>query len=371
LDAIAAAHSELSACTAYAVWDRNHPVDDRPDKPGCVRCAGNRKKTSARASGGASTSTGRIAFGSSCARARLLGTRARFVPGGLPLTGAEASDPQPQPADAAAPCVKHPYDIGLFLIERKTDVIAFVALILSLISFMLALAWVFQRPDPVIIPPRGIDLFGMSHPGRDQQTLGLSAVVSYANRGGVDQPWIVLDEQVHFQLEEGGPRLTLTGGGHSVSVAVEDRLIELSEQSRPASPFRIPGGDVVAHPTDFMPERQPAASGDVDRDYLGTYDFVEPLMRRWREATKGQDFDKAAVEIPVVVAFDFCAYGIDGRRIGARCNAELYYMDLFDLAENQARTLHVNTDQSTPVGQGWTSVACYPVRKQPRDACKR
>jgi len=263
---------------------------------------------------------------------------------------------------------KPPFDIGLLLIERKSDLIAFVALILSSLSLIVALYLFLKKPDPRLLVPKTVIFAGLSEGKGQPRSLSISTPMSYVNMGEKDQPWIAVDEYVRFSLPGSNHRYVHHSSGYGELLRIGNLLESVSEKKQQAFPFKVGGSDVLAHVTQFSPKRglPPVNAG---RDFLSLRDFSSALMKTWREETQNQPFEQSRLQHTVPLTLEFCAKGLDGTNIGTRCTVYLYYDDLWNLASNMERTLK-NSGSDKVLGQGWSVVTCFSDDSSVKNICK-
>lgn len=159
-------------------------------------------------------------------------------------------------------------------IERKTDILAFAAFLISLGSVFYQLQVYLEGPDVVAFPPNQILLTTAAHEkGQPDdpagQYLRVIARMAYVNNGQAGFNAVILNEQVSFELE-----------GRDIEMRSQKYVSTWSESTEfvievlgPVRPHSIAGGNTFANEVVFAPRsvqcQQPGCDRAVNYVLLG------------------------------------------------------------------------------------------------------
>lgn len=169
-------------------------------------------------------------------------------------------------------------------IERKTDILAFAAFLISLSSIIYQISVFFSGPQVTLAKPRQVVLYMLPAPDAKEHRLILISTVAYVNKGQTGNNAVVLQESVSFSLE-GKPYVYTWHQFVSLAMVPtpattdtpDGRKIEIV-QSRTAAPFVVPGGGAEAHETLF--------AARFDEDFVDQ----EAIVRAFERALTGESF---------------------------------------------------------------------------------
>jgi hypothetical protein len=159
-------------------------------------------------------------------------------------------------------------------IERKTDILAFAAFIISLTSLSYQAYGFLKGPSVVEFPPEQILFF----PSEGGDYLHAAAQVTHVNRGSEGKNAVVKQEKMTFKLANTPYELkwqyfeNFSNLGH--------KLVR-PEHPEAASPIVIKAGEAVSKEIHFAPRTLPIVSqssaGDAYKNFLRWDDFVSQL----------------------------------------------------------------------------------------------
>lgn len=162
-------------------------------------------------------------------------------------------------------------------IERKTDILAFTAFLLSLGGISYQIVTFIRGPDVTLAKPQQVVVY--MYPMRDSKTeyLTLISPVAYVNRGHSQNNALVMKESVSFVLK-GEQKNYVWHQFVSVSTSSESGVegmktnskIEIRE-TQLAAPFVVPGSGAVSHYTWF--------AARYDGEYLKKKDFLQTFEK--------------------------------------------------------------------------------------------
>ena len=129
-------------------------------------------------------------------------------------------------------------------IERKTDILAFAAFVISIGGLIGQLAILLRGPDVSLYPPENVLITK-----DDRNFLRLSALMIYINTGSSGYNDIVKKEKVFFTL--GNKKIEFNWDDYIDATANGDKL-NLNRKSD-AIPEQVNAGGVLTHETYFAP----------------------------------------------------------------------------------------------------------------------
>jgi hypothetical protein len=162
---------------------------------------------------------------------------------------------------------------GLFSIERKTNVLAFAAFLIAIVSATYQLTNYLKGPDVILFSPDQI-MLEKRESTEDEMLLGIVAPMSYVNTGGAGYNGTVHREIIRFQLGAKIFEYTWQEFGRSTSEGRELIFNTMGE----ARPFPVNGGSSDSHETRFAPRRPRCPTHDRDclnSNFLSTETFFD------------------------------------------------------------------------------------------------
>lgn len=158
-------------------------------------------------------------------------------------------------------------------IERKTDILAMAAFLISTGSIIGQVALLLRGADVILDGPRQIVLFFGERMGSKNYLNAISTGI-YVNRGTPGYDDILKSEKLHLRLNKQEIQLRAQ---HSVESTREgDKLV--FQRKTPWKPARIGAGDFVSHETPYVPYpyRDPS---DPNKDFLDFDQLVAALRQ--------------------------------------------------------------------------------------------
>ncbi|WDP90481.1 MAG: hypothetical protein HUN04_12580 [Desulfobacter sp.] len=159
------------------------------------------------------------------------------------------------------------------LVERKTDILAFTAFLISIGSLILQTVNLIKGPDVRLEPPKQVLLVSEKYPDK-KNYLRISAKLIYLNQGSPGYDDITKSEQAFFML--GGKRIELTGQEYVESGFVDNRF--KVKKISDADPVQIKSGGVVVHETYFVP--WPSKTGAPSSNFIEFSEFLKELRQQ-------------------------------------------------------------------------------------------
>lgn len=142
-------------------------------------------------------------------------------------------------------------------IANKTDILAFTAFVLSLISVVYQVGNFLLGPEIILADPRQVVLYFTPTPDADERHLTFISALAYVNRGNAGNNGVVMEERIGFSMN--GKDYIFTWHGF-VLMTSQPMLIASNESDKrririkeikTAGPFVIPGSGAEAHETRF------------------------------------------------------------------------------------------------------------------------
>jgi hypothetical protein len=162
-------------------------------------------------------------------------------------------------------------------IERKTDLLAFAALLIALSSVIYQIHGFFKGPDVKMFPPEQVFIKAFSYYQGAGFYVRFGARLAYVNEGRLGYNDVLRKESMFFSL--GGKEYEQTWQAFESFDLKENELI--SHHISNAHPIPINAGSAVSHETYFAPwpVRCPKAVQKCDKwkNYLKWDDFVKKL----------------------------------------------------------------------------------------------
>lgn len=164
-------------------------------------------------------------------------------------------------------------------IERKTDILAFTAFLLSVSTLIFQGILVIQGPDVTLFPSAQIILYSHKYPDTHKEYVTIISTMTYVNRAPSGKNGVVSAEKVKFSINNRVYEQTW----HQfvfVSTDSQQRQNLLVNERASAAPFVVNAGSAEAHDTWFAPttDIDCAFRGqecDVDKDFLASTTFVQ------------------------------------------------------------------------------------------------
>ncbi len=163
--------------------------------------------------------------------------------------------------------------------QVRENLVAWVAIVISLFSFIYPLYLWFQGPDIKFFPPKEVVFHGIKPPGNLTEVVTISAGMTYLNSGGLNYNGVLMKESVEFSISGKDYELGWLWFGPFVYGKKMENILE--EKHTATSPVIINGKSAISHETFFSPRRHFCAQGmrncDNDKIFLNWNDFIKKL----------------------------------------------------------------------------------------------
>ena len=155
-------------------------------------------------------------------------------------------------------------------IERKTDILALAAFIISIGSLLSQVVLLLRGADITLYKPEQILIKSHEYPD-GKSYMRLSATMTYRNSGSPGYNDTIRKEKVFFTINE--KKYELNWDDYIDSTAKEKEIIITKKTD--AVPTQVDAGSVVVHETYFAP--WPAEGDDPSANYIEWNDFIEKI----------------------------------------------------------------------------------------------
>jgi hypothetical protein len=217
-------------------------------------------------------------------------------------------------------------------IERKTDILALAAFILSITAALVQLSAFVLGPDVVLVPPEQVTILCVQHAGVEQAHF--STTFAYVNKGELGYNAAVAAERLKVNLKGRSldyrwanlETLYVARGTQDADATLCERpaAAKLARANvQPAAPFAINAGSAVSHETTFAPRS--SDKGDPNQNFVTWAKFIE-LLETGRE-----------------LSFELIADVIEQKKVVFRCRVDV------------ARALPGLKEK------GWSAPSCWPI----------
>lgn len=159
------------------------------------------------------------------------------------------------------------------VIERKTDILAFTAFIISIGSLLMQTVNLVKGPDVNVEVPRQILLRSQAYPDGNNY-VRLAAQLIYLNKGSPGYDDITRSEAVSFKIADKEFKLTAQ---NYIDSKVKNKQLIITKKSD-ANPVQIKSGSVVVHETDFAP--WPSEEPYPSSNFLKFSDLIKSLKKQ-------------------------------------------------------------------------------------------
>ena len=184
---------------------------------------------------------------------------------------------------------------GILEIENKTDILAFAAFLMSMLSILYTVNSFVSGSDVVLFAPSAIIVISVnyekvnqndsqSEPDNIDRYIAMIARFSYSNRGAVDYSSMITNEKINFEIGD----KNIEQDWHAfVATKIQSGFFDLSADIEPvfrdfASPFVLKGGSTRSHETFFASRTVMCNNNDetceADRNYVPLTVFLEKFQ---------------------------------------------------------------------------------------------
>lgn len=197
------------------------------------------------------------------------------------------------------------------VIEKRTDILAFAAFLLS-VAGLLSQAVVFlivvtRGPVVTLFTSEQIMLISDQLEESGPMYVRVNAQMAYTNSGAPGKNVVIKREIVKLQLDDGLPYQQRWQTFETFDI-VDKELMSISKE--PASPQTVSAGDAASHDTYFVPFRHRCHSDgdncDEWRNFLTWNDFLSKIERLdvLKVTLIGEIYGHEQVEVSCVVQVD-------------------------------------------------------------------
>lgn len=175
--------------------------------------------------------------------------------------------------------------LGLIEIERKTDVLAFTAFIVSVLTATYQIGLFLVGPDPKLLVPEGVTIARFDN-RPDQSFISIIAPISIANTSGAQEPLLVTKQTAEISFA--GVSIPLQWHD-TVEAPIAGDAVKFSE-SRVVYPFVVDRKGIVSKVVRFTPQRQPCREQekecDPNRPFVSFDQFRSMFLEAMRNGVK-------------------------------------------------------------------------------------
>jgi hypothetical protein len=189
-------------------------------------------------------------------------------------------------------------------IERKTNILSFVAFVLSVLALLHQIYGFFQGPDVKLFPPDQILIFSKKL-GKDYYLM-FAAPMAYVNKGQIGYNAVVKRELISFVI--GGKTYEHHWQEFITSSCDENNKLKIDKKEE-AQPLLINAGNTISHETLFLPHTIKSRNGNESnkwKNYLKWKDFYNALagMKELKIEFISDVYDKKPLKISRIIYID-------------------------------------------------------------------
>lgn len=189
---------------------------------------------------------------------------------------------------------------GILEIENKTDILAFTAFLISLISIGYTIKSFVQGASINLFQPTSLIVAASSFEEEGERYIVSIARFAYANKGDKGYSAMIMDEKIRFKIRSSesdkDEEKLITQDWHAfVATTTKEGVFNLSSEIEPvfkseAAPFVLPGGDSESHETFFASRPifcKTDQACDEGRNYVKLHEFrlMYDLFKEKKENT--------------------------------------------------------------------------------------
>ena len=155
-------------------------------------------------------------------------------------------------------------------IERRTDILAFAAFIISIGSLLAQFVNLIRGPDVILVGPKIVTLYS-SQGGDGKEYLRLMAGLTYLNNGSPGYNDILKSERAFLSMDK--KEIKLTAKNYIDTKSDGKNLVKKIEGD--AIPISLKAGNVHNHETEFVPF--PNKGGESNKNFVIVEEFIKSL----------------------------------------------------------------------------------------------
>lgn len=148
-------------------------------------------------------------------------------------------------------------------IERKTDILAFAAFVISIGSLLAQTINLIKGPEIIFEKPRQVLITSHKYPDGNEYTR-ISSILVYLNKGSPGYDDITKSEEATIYVGDNKIRLF---GQEYIDSSVDEKQVLIIKKKSDAYPVQVKSGGVVVHETYFAPW--------PDKDETTNNNFIE------------------------------------------------------------------------------------------------
>lgn len=159
-------------------------------------------------------------------------------------------------------------------IERKTDILALAAFIISISGLLYQITVFVQGPRVHLIPPEQITLTTTSYGNNGNKYITIIANMTYVNSGQEGHNAVIQKEKISFEIGNQTYELVWQ---YFVDVTSEGKRLD-RKVIKSAQPFSLNAGSAESHETQFYPrstQRLDTTQGTPDKNFLPLKTFIK------------------------------------------------------------------------------------------------
>ena len=252
----------------------------------------------------------------------------------------------------------HPhYNLKYLLLDRKTDVVAFTALLLTFINLSAGAYYFYFNADIVHEHPNTVLIWAYGNQN-DKRYLSVSADLAYINSSNKTQNAVLKEENVTIESIRCPSDNTLITINKELRAGYYEQMVIGGKKvsrvnTRAALPKQIPGLSVASHGSSFFPHERDCRnkqSCETFGNYLKMKDFIE-ILKQCPSIPEGK------VELQLSFTAEY--YGASPTKI--QCDLLIHQAEIKNL-DDEMRTLKSTNDIVN--SYGWVNRTCFPVKNK-------
>ncbi len=222
-------------------------------------------------------------------------------------------------------------------IERRTDILALAAFIISISGLLYQITVFVQGPRVHLIPPEQITLTTYSYGNNGNKHITLIANMTYVNSGQEGHNAVIQKEKVSFEI---GNQTYEFVWQYFVDITSEGKRLD-RKVIKSAQPFSLNAGSAESHETHFFPRSTPHSDktqGISDNNFLPLDAFIQGFESL---LLPGQPKKQEKLTLR------FTAETLNDKRQEVACVVYLSREDLWRLQD---------------IEKGWIAPSCWPEK---------
>ena len=270
-----------------------------------------------------------------------------------------------------------PFNIlGLLKIERKSDILAFAALILSLVNAFIAYDWITRKSDSELLEPNNVAIIGyLQKPPKEEtanipeRILNILSPMTYINTGDKEKSDIIESETVTISIPGSSFKATLRAYCYTDMDGTGNKMILYSDKTKSALPFSVAGGTTVSHLSHFSPSTTISSRNGLEffnRDNFVdmkkfTDELTEIFKNKFEEKTAISKEAKRGMVIPIEFLFEGKGKE-DGKKYNSQCTAYVnaWFIRRLSVCNSQYPIVSDGPGgEELVIGAGWVVLNCF------------